>query len=72
MREVELHATISGITPPWKVVNVAVDVPGEQATVKLIRGQGRLLVRTVGRSRQGMIACATVAAFGHLSAPHAD
>ena len=40
MRDVELYATILGLTPPWKVVGVDVDIPGEQVTVKVDAGPG--------------------------------
>ena len=40
MRDVELYATILGLTPPWKVVAVEVDVKGEQVTVKVDPGPG--------------------------------
>jgi len=40
MRDVELYATILGLTPPWKVVGVEVDIPGEQVTVKVEVGPG--------------------------------
>ena len=40
MRDVELYATILGLTPPWKVVGVEVDIPGEQVTVKVDAGPG--------------------------------
>jgi transposase len=40
MRDVELYATILGLTPPWKVVDVTVDLPGEQVTVKVDAGPG--------------------------------
>jgi len=40
MRDVELYATILGLTAPWKVVSVEVDVPGEQVTVKVDPGPG--------------------------------
>jgi transposase len=40
MRDVELYATILGLTPPWKVVTVAVDVKDEQITVRVDPGPG--------------------------------
>jgi transposase len=40
MRDIELYATILGLTPPWKVAGVEVDVPGEQVTVKVEAGPG--------------------------------
>jgi len=40
MRDVELYATILGLTPPWKVVAVDVDVKGEQVTVTVDPGPG--------------------------------
>jgi len=40
VRDVELYATILGLTPPWKVVGVDVDIPGEQVTVKVEAGPG--------------------------------
>src|SRR5260370_14857164 len=41
MRDVELYATILGLTPPWKVVAVDVDVTGEQITVHVDPGPGQ-------------------------------
>jgi len=40
MRDVELYATLLGLTPPWTVVSVDVDIPGEQVTVKVDAGPG--------------------------------
>ncbi|HXX39854.1 MAG TPA: ISL3 family transposase [bacterium] len=40
MRDVELYATLLGLTPPWTVVSVNVDIPGEQVTVKVDAGPG--------------------------------
>jgi transposase len=40
VRDVELYATILGLTPPWKVMAVDVDVKGEQVTVKVDPGPG--------------------------------
>ena len=40
MRDIELYATILGLTPPWKVASVEVDVPGAQVTVKVEAGPG--------------------------------
>ena len=40
MRDVELYATILGLTPPWTVVAVDVDVTGVQVTVKVDPGPG--------------------------------
>ncbi len=40
MRDVELYTAILGLTPPWNVVAVEVDVKGEQITVKVDPGPG--------------------------------
>jgi transposase len=40
VRNVEMYATILGLTPPWKVVAVAVHVKGAQVTVKVDLGPG--------------------------------
>jgi hypothetical protein len=40
VRDIELCATILGLTPPWQVVAVDVDVKGEQVTVKVDPGPG--------------------------------
>jgi len=45
MRDVELYATILGLTPPWKVVAVEVDVKDEQVTVKVDKLWRHLMVR---------------------------
>ena len=54
MRDVELSATILGLTPPQKVVTVDVDVKGKQVTVDVpILVYFR--VRSVRRPCRGMI-----------------
>ncbi len=40
VRDVELYATILGLTSPWKVVAVEVDLKGEQVTVRVDPGPG--------------------------------
>ncbi len=40
VRDVDLYATILGLTPPWTVVAVDVDIKGEQVTVKVDPGPG--------------------------------
>jgi transposase len=40
MRDVELYRAILGLTPPWTVVSVDLDLPGEQVTVKVDAGPG--------------------------------
>ena len=40
VRDVELYATILGLTPPWKVVAVDVDITEAQVTVKVDPGPG--------------------------------
>jgi len=40
VRDVELYATILGLTPPWQVVAVEVDIQGEPVTVKIDPGPG--------------------------------
>ncbi len=32
MRDVELYRAILGLTPPWTVVSVELDIPGKQVT----------------------------------------
>ena len=40
MRDVELYRAILGLTPPWRIVAVDLDVPGQQVTVKADAGPG--------------------------------
>ena len=54
MRDVELYATILGLTPPWKVVGVEVDIPGEQVTVKVDPGPGSVSVSGMSDALAGL------------------
>ena len=40
MRDVDLYKTILGLTPPWTVVDVTLDVKGQQVTVQVQAGDG--------------------------------
>ncbi len=40
MRDVELYKTILGLTPPWTVVDVTLDVKGQHVTVRVHAGDG--------------------------------
>lgn len=40
MRDIELYRAILGLTPPWMVVNVDLDVKGQQVTVTVTAGDG--------------------------------
>jgi transposase len=40
MRDVELYRAILGLAPPWRIVTVDLDVPGQQVTVKVDAGPG--------------------------------
>lgn len=40
MRDVELYRTILGLTPPWTVVEVTLDVKGQHVTVQVHAGDG--------------------------------
>jgi len=40
MRDVELYKAILGLTPPWTVVDVTLDVRGQQVTVQVRAGDG--------------------------------
>ena len=40
MRDVELYKAILGLTPPWTVVSVNLDVKGQQVTVQVQAGDG--------------------------------
>ena len=40
MRDIELYRTILGLTPPWTVVSVDLDVKGQQVVVKVEAGPG--------------------------------
>jgi transposase len=38
MRDVELYEAILGLTPPWRVVSVKLDLEGKEVTVKVNAG----------------------------------
>ncbi len=40
MRDIELYRAILGLTPPWRVVSVALDVKGQEVVVKVDAGAG--------------------------------
>jgi transposase len=40
MRDIELYRAILGLTPPWTVVDVTLDVKGQQVTVRVHAGDG--------------------------------
>ena len=40
MRDVELYKAILGLTPPWTVVSVVLNVKGQQVTVQVHAGEG--------------------------------
>ena len=40
MRDIELYRTILGLTPPWTVVSVDLDVKGQQVVVTVEAGPG--------------------------------
>jgi hypothetical protein len=40
MRDVELYRAILGLTPPWTVVSVELDVTGQRAVVQVDAGGG--------------------------------
>jgi hypothetical protein len=40
MPDVELYKTILGLTPPWTVVDVTLDVTGQHVTVRVHKGDG--------------------------------
>jgi transposase len=40
MRDVEFYKTILGLTPPWTVVDVTLDVKGQHVTVRVHAGDG--------------------------------
>jgi hypothetical protein len=40
MRDVELYRAILGLTPPWTVAGVDLDVPGQQVVVHVEAGPG--------------------------------
>jgi transposase len=40
VRDVELYRAILGLTPPWQVVSVDLDIPGRQVTAKVDAGPG--------------------------------
>ncbi len=49
MRDIELYRAILGLTPPWMVVSVDLDVKGQQVVVKVDAGPGPSGVRSVSR-----------------------
>ena len=40
MRDIELYRAILGLTPPWTVANVELDVQGQQVVVQVDPGPG--------------------------------
>ena len=40
MRDIELYKAILGLTPPWTVISVTLDVKGQQVTVQVQAGDG--------------------------------
>jgi transposase len=40
MRDIDLCKAILGLTPPWTVVNVELDVKGQDVTVRMDAGEG--------------------------------
>jgi len=40
MHDIELYRTILGLTPPWRVVSVELDVKGQQVVVQVDAGPG--------------------------------
>lgn len=40
MRDIELYRAILGLTPPWTVVSVDLDVKGQQVVIKVDAGSG--------------------------------
>ena len=47
MRDIELYRAILGLTPPWTVVNVDLDVKGQQVTVRVDATRTRTLTSQV-------------------------
>jgi transposase len=40
MRDIDLYRAILGLTPPWTVVDVELDVKGQDVTVRVDAGEG--------------------------------
>src|SRR5574337_445880 len=40
MRDIDLYKAILGLTPPWRVVDVELDVKGQDVTVRVDAGEG--------------------------------
>jgi transposase len=53
MRDIELYKAILGLTPPWTVVNVDLDVKGQQVTVTVTAGDGPFPCPECGRAVPG-------------------
>ena len=49
MRDVELYRALLGLTAPWTVAGVDVDLAGQRVVVRVEAGPGRTRVRSAGR-----------------------
>ncbi len=56
MRDVELYRALLGLTAPWTVAGVDVDMKGQRVVVRVEAGPGRTRVRSAGHRRGGMTA----------------
>jgi len=61
MRDIELYGALLGLTVPWTVAGVDVDMIGQRVGA---RGRGRTHVRSAGRQGRGMTSN-PVASFPH-------
>jgi len=56
MRDVELYRALLGLTAPWTVVGVDVDLPGSRWWCGSTPARGRTRARSVQRRGRGMTA----------------
>jgi len=54
MRDVELYRAILGLTPPWAVVSVELDVTGQRVVVQVDAGGGPFCVPRVRHRRAAL------------------
>ena len=48
MRDIELYRALLGLTAPWTVASVEVDMAGQRVVVRVDAGAGRTLSRVRG------------------------
>ena len=63
MRDVELYRALLGLTAPWTVAGVDVDMKGQRVVVRVEAGPGPYPCPSAERRRGGMTASAAAGAI---------